>query len=407
MLGCALIHAGPARAVEWGVRAAATVGATDNATLQPKGAQGARGDGFVTGRLSGDLKWEVASGTHRLSASADVSSFFRGTQGTFLQQQLGWTSQLEPTAASSLSLSAGLLHGRLGFLQATPAVQAAAPDSLARPAGTLSYGALFLREGFAWQLGPQWKLTQGLAGSGFQPLEDDSVRARSVAVENEFGLFRVFRVDDLGATLRTGYGYNLEVRREGMAVTPAFGLAFADANLAWKRTWTPSWQSEAAAGAFVAKAEGRDLTGGPGGKLQIQYTDEAIATFVARGERRVFANVFLGEALISEGVELQAARAFGRYASWGAALATAYQRARPVSAASAYGNLGVWSVRGGVSWDDQGYLRVSLSYQFSDQRVSGADAAAGMASAVTFQRHLASFTLEFRLPEPSRAASAR
>ncbi len=403
-----ILFAGNAHAAEWGVGASATVGATDNALMAPKGDPNARADGFVTGRVAGNIRWERASGTHEATASADISSFFRGSQSTFTQQQLGLSSRMTPTGATALTLSVGALHGRLGFLDPTPTAQAAMPNTLARPGGTLRYGALFLREALAWQLGPQWRASQEFSASGFMPLEDDSVRAKSVAVENQLGLYRVFRVDDFGGTLRLGYGYNLAVQRQDVVIAPAFGLAFADANAAWRRTWTQQWQSEVAVGGFVAKADERSLTGGPGGKVQVQYTDEQIATFIARAERRVFANVFIGEALLSEGADLQVMRALGRFGTWSAAVMGGYQRARPLSGVSQYGHLSVWNVRGGLSWDNQGLLRASLNYLFADQRVSGLAGADMMrVSAVSFQRHLVSVTLEVRWPEPRNAAAGK
>ncbi|MCG5053266.1 MAG: hypothetical protein KA712_09935 [Myxococcales bacterium] len=390
------VATGEANAVTLGAEAAATVGATDNANASLSGE--AKADAFISGRVGGRALWVLPSGSHALTASADVSTFLRGTRGTFTQEQVGWTTKIEPTGRSTLALSAGLLHGRLGFLDAAPSVNAAQPDSQARPAGAISYGALLLREEFAWAPTPKWRSSQALSAAGFTPLEENAGRPHSWAVDNELGLFRVFGLNQFGANARAGYARNSGVERNGVQLTPERGLTYGDANGVWKRSWTEQWSSDVGAGLFLAKADGQDVIGGPGGRVQGQYRDPDLITVTASAERRVQANVYLGDALVTEGVNLQLQRSIGKFQEWSLTLFGGYQRSRAVSEDSLYGNLAVLYARAGLAYDNQGSFRWSIDYLLSDQSIDRNTPEA--MAAVSFSRNILSATLVYRWPAP-------
>jgi hypothetical protein len=398
MLACVLSPAARAGSLDYRLGGGLYLGGTDNALGVPSG-PGSGADGIVLGRLDGGLVLMRPFAEHRLAYAFTASSYMRQSGGKALSNSLTYEGAYHPSTDLRLSFALAGTQGRLTALDVASTSSTGGPaagPTGPRPASAFLYASADARQGLSWEIDFRWRLLQSLGVQGFWPLDMGTGSPSSYSGDLGTGIERTLLRDGLSLNLRGVAMQSNSYTAANGTFSPRRRVYAAQADLGWRRTWTPVWSHYVSGGVMAIESPpGSTPRYKPTGQGSLMArTETKDLTF--RVERAATANVFAGNIFVSTRAILSATSAFGPKNEVDVRVLGSFDRASAVSETGV--DLGGATVYQARLVGAYGALRpwyFSLEYAFTDQEARIPDNVP-LPMFFTFHRHLVMVGVEYR-----------
>ena len=388
------------------LHAAVSAGGTNNAVSEVDGSD-VEPDGFLRSNAGVGYLLRTPRATHQFDFTFGADVFIQRSQSVSFSSELGWVGEVAPTADSILGLSLLGQTGRTSDLDlfADPSEI----GSVARPQGSQLFASVAAGQHLQWELGPDWSVGERVGLDFFTPLGDDGGQATTTSLDVEANLSRVWLRDTGILSLRGSQGRTGEVTAEGMLVTPARRANIGEVALAWEHAYNDFWASHLGAGLLLVQVpNGKDPFADVSLNGTVTHRTRTGGSIIARFDRGVYTNVFVGDVLLQNAVGLHASHPFGQNERWSASLDAEYQRSQSVFVVEVReGGIQVFGASAQLGYDWTRHLNVSfdLSYTYQDakQALFFQNMMMTIIPPYTLNRFVGMVTLEWTYPQKENA----
>jgi hypothetical protein len=391
-----------------GVSAGVSVGGTNNATSATTEGQGAEADGFTRTSLGATYQLRTPRSTHQFSYLFGAYFYMASGQSVSINNDLGWTGTVSPTAFSELGLTLTLSQGRTNDLDLFNR-QAGGVESVARPAGAETFLSAGAGQSLTWTLSPFWSVGENVNANIYQPISEGTQQPRTIGADAGLTLNRLFIEDSLGLFVRAGHGRSEAVVVDGAELYPARRANYGEAGLGYTHAFNEDWTAYLGGGLLAVQVpQIRDpfLDFSVHGTLT--HLTSTGGDITLRVDRGVYTNVYVGDVLLQNSIGLQGSHPFGLRESWLIGGSVDYQRSESLFVVDVKeSGLNIFHTAATVTYDWTRHRRLAfeLSYTYQD---SGQSVRMGMIQeAFTLHRAMAMLTLEFVFPEPEERPTRR
>jgi hypothetical protein len=401
-----------------GVSAGVSVGGTNNATSAAADAEGlapgqeqgegAEADAFTRTNLGATYLLRTPRSTHQFSYAFGAYFYVASGQSVSINNDLGWTGTVSPTAFSELGLTLNLSQGRtndLDLFNRTPA----GVESVARPSGAETFLSASAGQSLTWTLSPFWSVGQNVNANVYQPISDGTQQPQTIGADAGLTLNRLFIEDSLGLFVRAGHGRSDAVVVDGAELFPARRANYGEVGLGYTHAFNEDWTAYLGGGLLgVQVPQIRDpfLDFSVHGTLT--HLTRTGGDITLRADRGVYTNVYVGDVLLQNSIGLQVSHPFGLRESWLIGGSVDYQRSESLFVIDVKeSRLDIVHSAATVTYDWTRHRRLAfeLSYSYQD---SGESVRMGMRQgAFSLHRAMAMLTLEFVFPEPEERPTRR
>jgi hypothetical protein len=416
LLPVLLLAARPARA-QLEASAAVALGATNN-NLKVKGApveEGGEGgdtnqaDGLARSILGLHYLLPGRRSTQTFDYALSTYMYIQREQSVSFANEVGWAALVNPTRFSQLDFSLRGTQGRTGDMDLFRGQALGASE--ARPTSTFeNFASVSAMESLRWELGPFWELGQRLGGELYAPLGSSTrTTPRTLGVEGQLSLSRVWTRDQLGLFAEAGHGRSTEVvfeePMEGLLGYPARRANWARVGLTYGHAFSDYWSTQVDAGLLgVQVPQIRDPFVDVGLGAAITHRTATRGTIELRGERGIDTNVYVGDVLLQNAIGLRVAHPFGHKESWNLEADLEYQQSKSLFVIDVKETLKVLTAAAILSYDWTRQMRLLLELNFTYQ-----DAEAGLRNTVRsdpFTMHRTMFLVSAEVHYPDLESEA-
>jgi hypothetical protein len=389
-----------------GVSAGVSVGGTNNATSANEG-QGTEADGFTRTNLGATYLLRTPRSTHQFSYGFGAYFYVASGQSVSINNDLGWTGTVAPTAFSELGLTLTLSQGRTNDLDLFNRT-AGGVESVARPSGAETFLSAGAGQSLAWNLSPFWSVGENINANAYQPISDGSQQPRTIGADAGLTLNRLFIEDSLGLFVRAGTGRSDAVVVDGAELFPARRANYGEVGLGYTHAFNEDWNAYLGGGLLAVQVpQIRDpfLDFSVHGTLT--HLTSTGGDITLRADRGVYTNVYVGDVMLQNSVGLQGSHPFGLRESWLIGGSVDYQRSKSLFVVDVKESLDIFHTAATVTYDWTRHRRLAFELSYTYQESGDSIRMGMMQEAFTLHRAMAMLTLEFVFPEPEERPTRR
>jgi hypothetical protein len=361
--------------------------------------------GVVRGGI--DLGYLGRFAADRLSYGIMAIRWARNTQSSGLTHMLRLSSDLEATAATRVSLSAGATLTQLALSDTVSAASlpttgpqptgpqpatppASSPQQVGpQPAGDQNVLTLDARETVSWQPNGQWRLDQGLVGAAYRPLGSGAGSIDNKVLALDLGVAKQWQHDSMELRGRSGI---MMASGSAAATQDTAGVRYtelAEVSLAWGHQWSAEVAQELSAGVIVVRSDQAHFSPTASASMTWQRPGFMLSGRVAQ---TADASVTVGRSYQRRLASLMLGLPVNRLETMRLMASASIERATPIGASDGVGgSINVFGAQAGLGWQPGDTFAYSLAYTFRDQWAS--DTGDTASTPLTFRRQTLMLTI--------------